>query len=477
MARGETQAVERRALLAWFAMAALPAFLIAAFAPPVLGDGDTLWHVATGKWIMAQGRVPMADPFSFSFAGRPWHVHEWLAEVLYALAWGRFGWSGVAALAGAMVALAAGLLHAFLRARVSPLAALLALVLSFACLAPGMLARPHLMSLPLLVGWTWLLLDARAKGRTPSFGWVLLIPLWANIHGSALFAAALAGFFATEALLTRPAEWRRTVRQWAPFVAAALLGLLATPRGLEGVIFLVELTRMKSLQLVIEWQPLDLARVTAAQVLFWAGVGSLLWLRVRLPWTRLALLALPVVMTLQHQRHQALLATVGTMVWAEAVARARRSAPVLPQPWLGPAAAVLLAATLVLRLALPTEPPESNNYPRTALAQIPADLRGLPVFNGYNSGGALIGAGIRPFVDGRTDLYGDAFNALANGAEHGAAGQLEQVLATCPIAWTFLPPDSRAVAAFDRMPGWRRIYADKLIVMHRRIPAAGASSQ
>lgn len=472
MATGGIARPDRRAALAWFAMAALPAFLVAAFAPPVLGDGDTLWHVAAGNWIIDHGRVPMVDPFSFSFAGQPWHVHEWLAEVLYALAWRAFGWAGVAALAGLMVALAAGLLHAFLRARISPVAALLALVLSFACLAPGMLARPHLMSLPLLVGWSWLLLNARAADRAPAPGWLLLIPLWANIHGSALFAAALAGFFAAEALVTRPADWRRTLRLWTPFVAGALLGLLATPRGLEGVIFLVELTRMKSLGLVVEWQPLDLARLSAAQVLFWAGLGSLLWWRVRLPWTRLALLALLVVMTLQHQRHQALLATVGTMVWAQAVACSRRAAP-LPslRAWLAPAATALLAAALVLRLALPTAPRESNGYPRTALAHIPADLRGLPVLNGYNSGGALIAGGIRPFIDGRTDLYGDAFNALAHGAEHGAPGVLEQVLAQWPIAWTFLPTESRAVAQLDRAPGWQRIYADRLIVMHRRMAA------
>jgi len=453
----------------WFVAAAVPAFALTAFAPQTLGDGDTQWHVAAGRWIIAHHSVPTTDPFSYTFAGQPWHVHEWLSEVLYAGAFQALGWAGVAALAAIAVALAAGQMHVFLRERLAPLPAALATLLAFACLAPGLLARPHLLALPLLVLWTRVLLEARADGRAPALGWVLVVALWANLHGTALFAAALAGWFAAEALAQRPADWRRTFAQWTPFVAGSLLALLATPRGLEGVVFLVRLTRMQSLTTVGEWQPLDLTAWSAAQMLFWAGAASLAWWRVRLPWPRVALLALLVAMTIAHQRHQMLLATVGTLVWAEAVARARPRASEQPTRAVLPALAVAaIAACLLLRLALPARPHETATNPQAALAHIPADLRGRPVFNGYNSGGALIGAGIRPFIDGRTDLYGDAFNALAFGAEHGAPGALDRVLRDWSIEWTFLPADSPAAAQLDRAPGWKRIYADGLIVIDRR---------
>ena len=95
--------------LAGLGLAAIAVFLftLAAFAPQVLGDGDTWSHVATGEWIIAHGAAPRVDPFSHSMSGAPWTAHEWLSEVLLALAFRLGGWSGVVLLTGAAVALAA----------------------------------------------------------------------------------------------------------------------------------------------------------------------------------------------------------------------------------------------------------------------------------------------------------------------------------------------------------------------------------
>src|SRR5580700_2177547 len=68
------------------ALVALGIFALTLFAPQVLNDGDTWSHLATGDWILAHGAVPSVDPFSFTMAGAPWSAHEWLAELLLALA-------------------------------------------------------------------------------------------------------------------------------------------------------------------------------------------------------------------------------------------------------------------------------------------------------------------------------------------------------------------------------------------------------
>jgi hypothetical protein len=53
---------------------------------PVLRDGDTFWHIAAGQWILSHGAVPDQDIFSHTIHGAPWLAHEWLSEVVLALA-------------------------------------------------------------------------------------------------------------------------------------------------------------------------------------------------------------------------------------------------------------------------------------------------------------------------------------------------------------------------------------------------------
>ncbi|MCW2284831.1 hypothetical protein M2323_002815 [Rhodoblastus acidophilus] len=36
------------------------------------------------------------------------------------------------------------------------------------------------------------------------------------------------------------------------------------------------------------------------------------------------------------------------------------------------------------------------------------------------------------------------------------------------FTWTLLQPDAPAIAAFDRLDGWRRLYADEFAVVHVR---------
>ena len=123
----------------------LAVFALAAFSPAVLNDGDTWSHVATGQWILAHGAIPRVDPFSYTFAGQPWTAHEWLAEVLMALAFRVAGWGGVALLTGAAAG-AAIAIAAQRAARDLAGPALLALAaLSALLLAPSLLARPHII--------------------------------------------------------------------------------------------------------------------------------------------------------------------------------------------------------------------------------------------------------------------------------------------------------------------------------------------
>ena len=48
----------------------------------IFNDGDVSWHIATGQWILDHRAIPHTDPFSFTWAGKPWVPIEWLAEVI-----------------------------------------------------------------------------------------------------------------------------------------------------------------------------------------------------------------------------------------------------------------------------------------------------------------------------------------------------------------------------------------------------------
>ena len=58
-------------------------------------DPDVWWHLKTGEWIVRHGTVPHADPFSYTRAGQPWTVHEWLCQVAM---YGLFRWAGYSGL-------------------------------------------------------------------------------------------------------------------------------------------------------------------------------------------------------------------------------------------------------------------------------------------------------------------------------------------------------------------------------------------
>jgi hypothetical protein len=91
------------------------------------------------------------------------------------------------------------------------------------------------------------------------------------------------------------------------------------------------------------------------------------------------------------------------------------------------------------------------------------------VFNGYSFGGPLILAGIKPYIDGRADLYGDAFVSDYEQITRGDRARFNRAVDRFGIRWTMLPPSSSPlIAALDASPRWRRIYADRVGIIHVR---------
>jgi hypothetical protein len=482
---------------------ALAMFAICAFSPAVLNDGDTWSHIATGDWILAHQAVPHVDPFTFSVAGKPWTAHEWLSELLLALAYRASGFVGVSLLTGFATATA---MFVVMRRVAKDLGgpALAALgAISLIMLAPSLLARPHILALPVFAFYADALFAARAENRAPPLVAALLMMLWANLHGGFAFGLALVLPFALEAVLAaNPGQRMTAARDWALFGAASLAAALVNPFGIEGLLFPVRLMGLHALAQINEWGPESFAHPNALELALLGLIGLALTRPLRVAPLRLVVLIGLLHMSLAHARHELLLAIVAPMLLARPIAEALGAAvtatslgtPVQTEPAPHPnplpasgergiapeehrpmprvraltgLVAAILALTLVrLFLPAPVSPPFAST--RAALAALPADLKSKPVLNGYAFGGFLIFEGVKPYVDGRADLFGDAFLADYARIARGEREPLEAVLSQDHVAWTMFAPGQGAVATMDAEPGWRRVYADRLVVVHAR---------
>ena len=430
----------------------------------LLGDADTWWHVAAGQWIVAHGAVPDTDPFSWSMAGQPWAAHEWGAELLMAAAYRLAGWAGVLGLAAIAAALSAALLLRALLRAVAPGPALLLLALAAAGLAPELLARPHLLALPCLIAWCAGVVRARDEGRAPSLALLPVMTIWANLHGGFIVGLVFAAGLAIEAVLARP----RALVAWGAFLLAAAAVAMLTPRGWHTLVFPITLLQLRSLQGVTEWHSIPLDRLQPIELI---GAGLLyLFLkhRPRVSVIRIAMLLGLIWTACVHSRNQMLAGVLMPLLLVGPLGGAR---PVTSYRLM---AAALLAVDLLMvgvRLIIPVVRGDEDNAPIHALDALDPRLTSLPVLNAYDFGGVLIFRGIHPFVDGRADLYGDAFLDRYDALMRPQSATLVPFLRATSIAWTILRPEYPAVTVLDRLPGWRRVYTDQFAVIHVRTDA------
>jgi len=462
------------------ALVAVFLFVVAAFSPAVLGDGDTWSHLATGEWIFAHRAAPRADPFSFSMPGAPWIAHEWLSELLIAFAWRWGGFSGVALLTAVAASGAALILGLRVARDLSGAALGVTVGLGVALWLPNLLARPHVLALPLAAAWAAALLGARDRDAAPPLALAPVMTLWSNMHGGFIFGLALIGPFALEAVASAPRPNRLAVfRGWALFGFAATAAALINPYGVEALLFPFRLMGVENLSHISEWAPQDFGRVGPMEVALLFLLGFALTRPVAAPPMRAALLVGLLAMALSHARHAQLLGLVAPMLLARPIAEAigvgRPGA-------LKEVARVALAAGLAaglglsaLRFAEPIVRVDGPAAPISALAAAPPELRAKPVLNAYSFGGYLIWSGVKPFIDGRADMYGGAMLGLERKIVAGNPTTLEETLRRYRIAWTIFPPGDAVVAILDREPGWRRLYADGVAVVHVREQALTAA--
>ena len=114
---------------------------------------------------------------------------------------------------------------------------------------------------------------------------------------------------------------------------------------------------------------------------------------------------------------------------------------------------------------------EAREFPAAAASFIAKTQPAAPLMNHYNWGGYFIWKlypGYRVFIDGRADLYGDAFINDFASTYYLRGHAWQSPLASWDIRTVVLPPDSPLIAALQSTPGWRTIFADHQVVVLTR---------
>jgi tetratricopeptide (TPR) repeat protein len=217
----------------WLALAAV-GLLALALAFREITESDLGFHLRAGEWILANGRVPATDPFTYTVSDHPYIDLHWLYQIALVALYRAGGPLAVVAVHAALAVAAFALVALTARARArSPLALAVPLLLAVLASEIRFTPRPELVSW-LLLGATLLILGRRAAGRpAPLWALPLITLIWVNVEG--LFVLAWVAIGAT--LLGTAIDQRRWDRPLAAWGAAAVLVTLLNPYGLSGVFF------------------------------------------------------------------------------------------------------------------------------------------------------------------------------------------------------------------------------------------------
>jgi hypothetical protein len=396
-----------------------------------LTDPDYFTHVRTGQLIVDTGAVPTTDPFSFTWAGMPWTLHEWLSEVLMHLLV-----TGIGVLPSLFVfglipgALLAILLFAVVRRDVALRPAALACVLAAWVFIPYVTIRPQAISWLLMAALVVFLWSLDGTKPRRALWLVPLFILWANLHGLWVIGLGVVALYALFTLAGRTPMAAPGARSWvaAAFVGC-LLGVMLTPAGPAGVLYPLRYVDSGDWGLanIQEWQSPDfhnagswglLALIVVLGALGARAAGVPGWLSV--------LTVLGVAMSLYSLRNAPLLAVWAVPVIAFGLAErwparlaARPSPPGQERARRAMEAVAALAVVVVgAVLVLPQTPAAdiegaiADEFPVAAMEVLLEADPDARVLAEYGWGGYVIwsgyDAGARVFVDGRNDMYDQA---------------------------------------------------------------------
>ncbi len=268
----------------WFLAISLPvlASLIAK-----ISTVDLAYQLRAGAEILATGRIPTTDTWTFTMAGQPWVDQQWFAQVILRAVESVGGWVGLAAFRAVLVgAIFGGTCLIAVRRSLDVRTGAILSLLAFVVAAPALALRPQLLGMLCFVGVLLLVADRRAH---PVRLWLapVIVAVWANVHGSFFLGPLVLGLAWLEDVHDRQPAAMRTLA----VTGVAALAACLTPSGPLVWLYAAGLTSNSSVTArVTEWQPTSIRDVPG--LLFFASALAIVTLMARserrVPWPTLA---------------------------------------------------------------------------------------------------------------------------------------------------------------------------------------------
>lgn len=454
--------------------AGLSPWLVAlAFASTTLvkiGDGDLFWHRAAGAWVLAHGRIPHHDPFSYASQG-VWRYTEALAQVIYALVHRIGGFEGLVVFGAVTMFALAGLVAQLADGRPGVRSVVVALFGAASYAATSQ--KPQVFSYLAFAALLLLLRSAESGNRRAVSSIPFLFLAWGYLHRAGTLGLAV--LFGTALVAWLPGRRRDVARGLSAATVAATLALALNPGGLFYFTSTVDLASRASFRAYLaDWQPLTWTGLTDHHALLLPLLALALVERVRTrrsPDAESVAFVLGLAVAISGARFVPFVAIAA----AAPASRALEAGVDALAQRLGAAVRTVLWEVLLLALALgsllgwilPRVPPGSFGL-GVDDALVPVHLaevvRGVPsrgrLYNSFDFGGYFVHALAperRVLIDGRNDtVYADAFFAqvIRSQVDPAAFAALSERFDFRVVAIRWVGPGDATGLFLARDPRW-----------------------
>jgi hypothetical protein len=452
-------------------------------------DPDLWGHLRFGLDTLNSGYLSRQDPYAYTTAGQVWINHEWLAEVIFALAWRSAGNLGLILLKDFVEILTLALAYAYLRIRgIEPFRSALCVLIFLPVMLPSMgTVRPHMFT-NLFFAFLLLIILMAEHGR---YGWLWAAPLvicfWTNTHGGVLAGIAILIIWAVMHLLFQPRIWKKVVFP----VGIALLAVLVNPYGFNLMWFLLQ-TAIGTRPEITEWAPIQIRSLVG--VLYLIGlilsIAGIVYGGRPKRWPLLAIFAVLALLPLLAFRHIPLYALGAITLNGEHLdgLRTRFTKPAqkkkpLPE-WLG-----FLHVACIVLIGIQAVPQFNQLLVKSKNADFTFPISAVQLIKQSGVTGNLmidfnwgeyaiwqLGPRVKVGMDGRREtVYPEQMYAEYINFYYGVR-EWDAVLKNYPSDMVLMPSGSAPVNLLKLSPGWQVAYADPLstLLVQRDSPAAQA---